>query len=406
MAFIDTLFTALRTLTSNKLRSLLTLLGIIIGVVAVVTSSAVIVGLQHKLDEDVSQLGAGVFQVQKYPRGFGPRNMAKIEKRKNFTLTDVNLLQQHCLTCAHVAGEAWEFGKTLVAGDRTKQGVQIAGGTADFFANNGYALAAGRFYSEGDVAAGSDVAVLGSDVVEVLFPDRSPIGELVRLGSRSYRVIGTLERRGATLEGSIDNIISIPLTKFMLVFGTKQSLNVTIAAREPSRISACEDEVVALLRKARGVPPQDENDFDLFSNQSEQERFNEITGAIAMATTAICAISLLIGGIGVMNIMLVAVTERTSEIGVRRALGARRRRILAQFVVEAVMLTCVGGVLGIGVGVGLAWLINILWQMPTLVPSWAIALSMISAGGTGLVFGIYPAYRASQLDPVEAMRHE
>jgi putative ABC transport system permease protein len=406
-AFTDTLLSALRTLGANKLRSALTLLGIIIGVVAVVAMAATVVGLQRQIDHDLAQLGAGVFQVQKWPQGgFGPRNFAKYEKRKNFTMADVLLLQSQCQSCLYVAGEAWDFGKSMTAGDKIKSGAVVAGGTAEFFGNNGFALATGRLYTEAEVVSAAPVIVLGAGIVDVLFPDRSPLGEMVRIGNLSYRVIGVLERRGASLMFSADNISSIPMSNFLLTFGEKQSLNVTIMARDPQHIGLCQDEVVGLLRKARHVAPQDENDFEMFSNRSVQDKFDSITGAIAAASIGICAIALLIGGIGVMNIMLVAVTERTSEIGVRRALGARRRRILAQFVSEAVMLTSVGGLIGVLLGSGASWLIHVLVGLPTVVPPWAIVMSMVCAGGTGLVFGIYPAYRASRLDPVEAMRHE
>jgi putative ABC transport system permease protein len=405
-AFVDTLLSALRTLSANKLRSALTLLGIVIGVVTVVLMAATTAGLRNQIDKDLSQLGAGVFQIQKWPNDFGPRNPAKYEKRKNFTLGDVVFLQTRCVSCLHVAGEVWDNGKSVAAGDKTKQGVRIAGGTVEFFGNNGFALASGRLFTDADISSGAPVAVVGSDVAEYLFPGLSPIGESIRIGNLSYRIVGVLERRGASMDFSIDNIVALPITKFLLAFGTKQSLNITIAAREPDRIGVAQDEVVALMRKARGVAPEAENDFEMFSNRSMQERFDQMTGAIAAGSIGICAISLLIGGIGVMNIMLVAVTERTSEIGVRRALGARRRRILAQFVSEAVMLTSVGGALGVLLGMSGSWLIKVLVDLPATVPMWAILASMLCAGGTGLLFGIYPAYRASRLDPVEAMRHE
>jgi putative ABC transport system permease protein len=405
-AFVDTFTSAMRVLGAHKLRSALTLLGIVIGVVAVVAMAATTEGMRAAMRKDMSQLGTGVFQVQKWPVGFGPRNWAKIEKRKNFTIGEVEILQQGCATCLRVAGEVWQGGQRVTAGDKAKQGVQIVGGTVAFHDNNGYALGSGRFYTEGEVAAGSDVAVLGSDVAEVLFPGKSPLGEEIRIGSHTFRVIGTIERRGSTFEGSIDNIVSIPIGRWFLMFGERQSLNVTIMAKDPERIGAAQDEVTALIRKARGTPPEAENDFDMFSNRSVQERFDEMSGAISAASIGICAIALLIGGIGVMNIMLVAVTERTSEIGVRRALGARRRRILGQFIVEASMLTSVGGALGVAAGAFVAFLVKTLVGLPTMVPGWAIVLSMITAGGTGLLFGIYPAWRASRLDPVEAMRHE
>jgi putative ABC transport system permease protein len=405
-AFTDTLLSALRTLSANKLRSALTLLGIVIGVVAVVAMAATVVGLRRKIDSDLAQLGTGVFQVQKWPHGFGQRNWAKYEKRKNFTLADVQLLESNCASCLHVAGQVWDFARTVSAGDKSRTGVDLLGGTAEVFENNGYGLASGRLFNDGDVVSGSAVVTIGADIADALFPGEAPVGKTMRVGKQSYRVVGLLERRGAGLEGSLDNVVIMPITKLLVEFGAHQSINLTIAAREPDRIAIAEDEVVALLRRARGVPPEAENDFEMFSNRSEQDRFDRITSSIGAASIGICAIALLIGGIGVMNIMLVAVTERTSEIGVRRALGARRRRILAQFVSEAVMLTSIGGLLGVLIGAGVSWLVHVLVGLPTLVPTWAVVMSMLCAGGTGLVFGIYPAYRASRLDPVEAMRHE
>ncbi len=407
-AFTDTLFAALRTLRANKLRSTLTLLGIVIGVVAVVAMAATIEGLRRKISHDLAQLGSGVFQVQKQAAGgFDDDERAKYEKRKDFTLRDVELLQSECLTCLRVGGEAWDIERDVTAGGNSIQTmITVVGATAAFFDNNGYALAGGRFFTEGEALSGVNVIVIGADVADLLFINETAVGGTIRVHGHRFRVIGTMARRGQQLGGSLDNLVVMPIISFLPVYGSKRSLNLTIQARDPDRIGRTQDEVVALLRRARGVAPQDENDFEMFSNDSMQDTFENITTVIAAASIGICAIALLIGGIGVMNIMLVSVTERTSEIGLRRALGARRRRILAQFMVEAVMLTSIGGLLGVLVGAGLAELIQILVQIPTAVPRWAVVLSMTSAGGVGLVFGIYPAFRASRLDPVEAMRRD
>ena len=407
-AFVDTLRSALRSLRANKLRSALTLLGIVIGVVAVVAMAATTEGLRRKISADLAQLGTGVFQVQKWPvMGGGPRNHRKFEKRKNFTLADVRLLEDKCVTCLRIAGEVWSHGGKVSAGERSTQpGVPITGGTAAFFDNNGFGLGAGRYFTEGETESGADVAVIGGDVAEALFPGEDPLGQRIRVRSQTYRVVGLLERRGSTFDGSYDNLVVIPLSTFLPLYGQRQSLNLTIQVRDPERMQRTQDEVVALLRRARGVPPEAENDFDVFSNQSMQETFENLSGMVATASIGICAIALLIGGIGVMNIMLVSVTERTSEIGLRRALGARRRRILGQFIAEAIALTTSGGVLGIILGAGVAKLVKVMVDIPTVVPAWAVLLSLASAGGVGLVFGIYPAMRAARLDPVEAMRRE
>jgi putative ABC transport system permease protein len=406
-SFADTLIAAIRTLRANKLRSALTLLGIVIGVVAVVAMAATIEGLRRKISRDLEQLGSGVFQVQKQPGGFNDGDRSKFEKRKDFTLREVDLLQAQCTTCMRVAGETWEFGRDVnTTAHPNPMNAASVGATGAFFDNNGYALATGRLFDEGEARSGMPVAVIGADVADLLFPNESPLDNSIFVRGHRFRVVGTLARRGEQLGGSLDNLVVVPIASYMPIFGSKRSLNVTIQARDAARIGRTQDEVVALLRRARGVPPEAENDFDMFSNASLQDTFDNLTGIIASASIGICAIALLIGGIGVMNIMLVSVTERTSEIGVRRALGARRRRILAQFIVEAVMLTSIGGALGVLIGTGIASLIEILVHIPTAVPMWAVMLSMLAAGGVGLVFGIYPAYRASRLDPVEAMRRE
>jgi putative ABC transport system permease protein len=407
-SFADTLIAAIRTLRANKLRSALTLLGIVIGVVAVVAMAATIEGLRRKISSDLAQLGSGVFQVQKQPiGGFNDNDRAKFEKRKNFTLHDVDLLAAQCTSCVRVGGETWEFGRDVTATGHPRPIMAASvGATAAFFDNNGYALATGRLYTEGEARSGMGVVVIGADIADLLFPDESPLDQSVFVRGHRFRVIGTLARRGEQLGGSLDNIVVMPIAAYTPIYGSKRSLNVTIQARDPARITRTQDEVTAILRRARGVPPEAENDFEMFSNASLQETFDNLTGIIAAASVGICAIALLIGGIGVMNIMLVSVTERTSEIGLRRALGARRRRILAQFIVEAIMLTSIGGALGVAIGAGIAELIQVLVHIPTAVPMWAVVLSMLAAGGVGLVFGIYPAYRASRLDPVEAMRRE
>ncbi len=407
-SFAATLVAAVRTLRVNKLRSALTLLGIVIGVVAVVAMAATIEGLRRKISSDLEQLGSGVFQVQKQPTGgFNNHDRAKYDKRKDFTLRDVDLLQSECASCLRVGGETWEFGRDVSAGGHPSQSATATvGATGAFFDNNGYALATGRFFTEGESRSGINVVVIGSDVADLLFPDESPLDSALFVRGHRFRVIGTLARRGQQLGGSLDNLVVMPISAFMPIFGSRRSLNVTVQARDPARIGRAQDEVTALLRRARGVAPEADNDFEMFTNASLQDTFDKLTGIVAAASIGICAIALLIGGIGVMNIMLVSVTERTSEIGLRRALGARRRRILAQFIVEAVMLTSIGGVLGVAIGTGIAALIQVLVRIPTAVPMWAVVLSLVAAGGVGLVFGIYPAYRASRLDPVEAMRRE
>jgi putative ABC transport system permease protein len=253
------------------------------------------------------------------------------------------------------------------------------------------------------------VAFVGSDVADLLFPDSSPIGQEIRIKSTPFTVVGVAERRGTVwgLE-SKDTFVVIPSQSFYAVEGKgfSDDLAITVAATGPEDVNKAMDEVIAQLRKSRGLRGVEENDFEVFTNDSVSEMFDKLGQMVAAATFGICALALVVGGIGIMNIMLVAVSERTREIGVRMALGARRRRILSQFVIEAVTLSLLGGILGVLLGAGGAILAREVWDIPASVPAWAVLLSLLSASGAGVVFGIYPAIRASRLDPVEAMRTE
>jgi putative ABC transport system permease protein len=233
------------------------------------------------------------------------------------------------------------------------------------------------------------------------------VGREIRIRSTAFTVVGVAERRGSVfgLE-SKDGFVVVPLPVFDQAVGRPQNHDLTIAATRPEDVGRAIDEVVARLRRARGLRGAEENDFEVYTNDSVSETFNNIARVVAAATFAVCALALLVGGIGIMNIMLVSVTERTREIGVRMALGARRRRILGQFVVEATALSFLGGIAGVLLGAALAVAAREIYGVPASVPAWAVVLSLASASGCGLLFGIYPAVRASRLDPVEAMRTE
>jgi len=283
----------------------------------------------------------------------------------------------------------------------------VAGGTPNYEPVNGYTVADGRFLSEVDMTLARPVVVIGADVADALFPGASPVGQTVRIRAATFTVIGVLARMGTVLGlASKDTLAVVPLPAFERVFGKNVELELGVQAISPDLVNLAQDEVVAQLRRLRRVPENEENDFEIFSNDSLTGMFNSIAGTIAAATFGVCALALLVGGIGIMNIMLVSVVERTREIGIRKALGARRRRVLSQFVVEAVTLSLLGGLIGVLLGAGVAVGAREIYGVPASIPLWAILLALGSSSSCGLLFGIYPAVRASRLDPVEAMRAE
>ncbi len=403
----DDLRLALATLSGHKLRSFLTLLGIVIGVFTVVAMMALLDGLQRSLNRTMGQLGAGVFQIQKWPNfSFGPLS-ADVLARKKITVAQALALRDALPEAKQVGPELWENGKEMSAQGYIDQGVRVAGGTPEFFTNTNLAVATGRTYNEGEALDGARVVVIGAAVVDTLFPGQDPIGQRVRLGRLDLQVVGTLERQGGIpLDGNPDNVAAIPISLFGEIYGTSRSINVSVMAKENGEMAKVQDLAIGAFRRIRGLSAQQENDFEVFSNDSARAMFDDLAGKVNLVMFVICGFSLLVGGIGVMNIMLVAVAERTREIGLRKALGARRSRILAQFVIEAVVLAFCGGLIGVLLGYGMAAVGRFAMDVPATVPSWAVAVSLGVSGGIGLLFGIYPAARASRLDPAVALRDE
>ncbi len=405
-ARVDDLRLALSAFGAHRLRAGLTLLGIVIGVFTVVAMMSLLNGLQASIDKDMGGLGSNVFQIQRLPSFHFGQLPPEIQRRKNITLADVGALRRALPQAEQVGGEVWEGGKEISGDGHTAEGVMVGGGTPEFFTNNMLPIGEGRAYDEGEAMGAARVVVLGSSVVDVLFPRGNPVGQRVRLGRLELEVIGTIERQGGSpLGGNPDNLISIPISLFLELYGTGRSLNITVMAKSHEEMARIQDQAIGAFRIIRGLDAQKDNDFDMFSNDSARATFDQLAGTVTAAGLVICAFSLIVGGIGVMNIMLVAVTERTREIGLRKALGARRSRVLMQFVIEAVLLAFFGGVIGVMLAFG-ATLLGRFLDFPAQVPMWAVALGLVVSSGIGLLAGIYPAWRASRLEPADALRLE
>jgi len=410
-ALIDNFRLAFGTFLGNPLRSLLTLLGIVIGVATVVSMMGLIEGLKLKVNRDLTQLGANVFEVSKRPSGvvMGPGfDWRKYQKRPDLTLEDLRAVQDNCPSVSVASATQYKNAQKIVsARAETKGNVEVIGGTAGWSETNGVSMGAGRFFVETEDLDARDVVVLGTDVADTLFPNQDPVGGEIRVKGHPLTVVGVLQRRGSFMGMmSMDNQVVIPLRTMQRIYGSLKYMEIDVQARDAASFTKAQDEVIAVLRRRRAVAPNEENNFEITTNESNYKMVNDLSSVITVAGVGVCLLSLVVGGIGILNIMLVSVMERTKEIGIRKALGARKIRILAQFATEAVVLAMVGGVLGLllgfGISSGVRWVIGI----PTVVPPWAVALALFMSSGVGLLFGIYPAARAARLDPVEAMRAE
>jgi putative ABC transport system permease protein len=381
-------------IVANGLRSFLTALGVVIGVMSVVLLVAVGTGARNVVTAGVEDLGSNLLLV--VPGSFEFGQAPTVSK---FTVADVEDLDRRLGGSALVSGNL-ASGETVRAGT-VASFASVIGVTADFDEVLNRPVARGEFLTESDVLTGRRVAVLGASAADGLFPDADPIGRFVTIGGLRYRVIGEVERMGASLGVDRDGQVLIPITAAQRLFGTRRVDTIFVKAAGSDGLDAVSAEVEATLGARL-----DETDFSVVSQEEILGVAGTILGTLTLVLAAIAGISLLVGGIGVSNIMLVSVSERTREIGLRKALGARTRDITLQFLVEAVVLCGVGGLLGIGVGVGLAALASALTPLPADVTAWSVALAFGVSLAVGVIFGVFPARRAGRLDPVVALRYE
>ena len=412
--FLDTVRIALESLRSNALRSALTLLGMVIGVFSVIASVTAVQVIDDYFTDAFSSFGSTTFFIQKYPAiNFGPTDPA-IRSRKDITYPQFERLRERAkLPVAVSASETfpeWWSRLSVSYGDReTAPKLQLNGVDQEWVINQGYDIAEGRFLSADDVRYGRPVAVITEPVADELFPYETPLGKPVIVDGRRYQVIGVTEKKGSILGDDQDAIVLAPISTLFETYGGEATRNVGFAVRASSvaAMDATIDEVVGHLRAIRQTPPQNEHDFEIVTNDALSGPFKTFTNYLAIGGGAIGLIALIAAGIGVMNIMLVSVTERTREIGIRKSLGATRRTILTQFLLEAVFLCQVGGVLGIALGVAGGNAMTFVGEglTPSFPWLWA-GIAVVSVTLVALVFGVYPAYKAATLRPVDALRAE
>jgi putative ABC transport system permease protein len=399
---------ALGQISAGKGRSFLTVLGILIGIATIILITTVLESYSRSITEDLSDLGANTFQLQRYEGGGFNRRERDFRPPVKREIRD--FLYEQCPSVLLVGAEYWHFGAVIQFRDeKTNPNVQVMGGTPEFAPNNAFNIAAGRNLSEDDVRSASRVVVLATDVLEEIFPGSiDPLGQEVRIDGHTFTVIGQFhEKKAVTFGGSKNNLVGIPITTFAKLYGeSNRSTNVTIQARSAARFAQAMEEVIGAARLFRKVPPGEENNFYIYSNDTVVAQFSETADMIKLIALAIGIIALIVGAVGVMNIMLVSVTERTREIGVRKALGAKRSLILSQFLLEAVLLSISGAILGIITGILLGVLSTIQLGLQVVIPVNYIIAGVFGTSLIGILAGIYPAWKASSLDPISALRYE
>ncbi|MFL6208166.1 MAG: ABC transporter permease [Pyrinomonadaceae bacterium] len=399
------------SLRANKLRTMLTLVGIVVGVAAVIAVVTIIKGLDKTVAQTFSSQGSTVFSVSKRPQVILSREeFVKFNRRKDMVEEDYEAVTRLCTLCART-GMAWNTGATVKHGDQKSEGVLVRGTTGSVLNFDNINVTTGREWTEAEESAGRDVCIIGPDVVQNLFgsaPAEEVVGQNIRIEGREYKIIGVPDALGKIFGFSRDNYVYIPYQTYRKAFGTNTgALVVFVQAHTAEQIEETEDQVRTIMRVRRGKTFNEEEDgFTIETQAVFLDLYSKATANIYLVTIGVAAISLVVGGIVVMNIMLVSVTERTKEIGIRKAIGARQKDILLQFLIEAVLLAAIGGALGVICGFGLAYGISALMSFPLLISALSAVLGVSVSSIVGIVSGIWPAWKAARLDPIEALRAE
>lgn len=404
--FKEGLMIALRAIASNKIRAMLTMLGIFIGVTVVVTMSTAIKGIDNSFQQGISSLGSDVLYIDKWA-WFSNVEWWKMRNRKNITMEEFERFKNLAKLPAAVA-PVTNTVQTVKFQERRVENVFVNGSNADYVKTTNFTFSEGRFYSEIESNASRQVAVIGSEIAKKLFPNISPLDRTIKIGGENYRIVGVLSEQGSFILGpwNPDNQVYVPIGTIFKNFASNRfrSITINVRAAGPALVEETKAESEGVMRKVRGLAYDKENDFSINQQEGLQENYNSIVGVIQIAGLFITGLSLFVGAIGIMNIMFVSVKERTKEIGLRKAIGAKRRTILAQFLLESSVICLVGGLAGLVAAVLLSMLIN--QFIPTSIQIGSVILGIGISLLTGVLSGFAPAYTAAKMDPVEALRYE
>lgn len=405
MQFLESILMALSSLRANKLRSILTLIGVIIGVMTVIAVVSIIAGMNRYVSDKISTMGSTTFIIDRIGIVMSEEEWWNAMKRKRLTLEDMEAIRENCGACEMVGARVYTLRKVKYRNQYLSD-VAIAGATANLAEILNIDVGEGRHISEFEELHRRQVAFVGWEIVDKLFPNVDPIGKEIKVGGRSFKIVGVAEKRGSFLGQSQDNFVIIPITSFLKVFGTRRNLDIMVKTEDLESMREAQDQARTILRLRRKVPQNKPDDFAIMTTDTFMQLYRSFTSTAFLVMIGVSSIALLVGGIVIMNIMLVSVTQRTREVGIRKALGAKKRHILWQFLVEAVTLAVVGGIIGVVMGAVIAKVVSATTPLPSAVELWSVILGIVISSSVGIFFGIFPAMKAARLNPIEALRYE
>ncbi len=405
--FFEIVGMAFKSIFSNKMRSFLTTFGILVGVMTIIAMVSVIEGLNISVREDLESIGSSIIFISRFEPGVRIGRMpAYLRKRKPLTIDEYNAIKD-LKSLKAVSPELYQFGNVSVKyrGNRAGQPI-VVGVSEDYLNIFFFNIEQGRFFTEQEVKSRVNVCVLAKNISDALFPNINPIGKRILIDGQKYTVVGVIEKMKTMFGSNRNNLIIIPYTTFSKYYPWRRNIRFVAIPKTPEELESAIDDVVEVLRLKRKVKANEDNNFAVFTQETLSSLWTQLTGGIFFVMILISSISLVVGGIGVMNIMLVTVKERTREIGIRKAIGAKNRDILWQFLVESISLTLTGGVVGIVLGFSIGFAIKKFTSLPATVTLWSVGAGLFMATAVGLFFGIYPAWKASNLNPIDALRYE
>jgi putative ABC transport system permease protein len=409
MNIFESIKLALDAIWAHKLRSFLTLLGVIFGVATVIVVVSLIEGFNKYVDEKIANIGTNAFSVQKFSiEDFSSLDNYEQARRRNkdVTMDDLDALQAARGGAIREVGGQEETQCELKYGAQTLIGVSLQAITANVIEIQNKDIAEGRPFTQAEEMSDRPVCFIGSDVADRFFPTRSPIGQKIKIDGRPFEVVGVAKSLGTVFGVSRDKFVSVPLTTFMNIYGNRRSIQLLVTSHSEAAYQDAIDEARVVIRTRRKLNPEEKDNFGVITPSAVNNLRERIFGTIQTVAIGVTSIALVVGGIVIMNIMLVSVTERTKEIGIRKSLGARRTDILKQFLAESIALALSGGAIGVSIAYALSKLVAALTPIPTALPLIAVAVALLVSGGVGLIAGVYPAWRAANLDPIAAMRSD